>query len=634
MKPSFLAVTLASLLTSSYSTLVLAQHDSSSQESSPETIVVTANRFEQIQADNLSPTVVLTKADLEQMQAKSLIDVFRTLPSVELAQNGGRGQLTSVYVRGGSTAQVLILVDGVRMARSMMGEADIAQVPIASIERIEYIRGARASIYGSEAISGVINIITRAGSGQNYTQVHLGMGSKQRQLAELSTKQNISDQGQLQASLGYEKTQGYNVHPVAGLNEGDKHGFKSFNAQLGYQHQWSDAVQTYVSASAYNNELDYDNSSYGNPSWGTVDVHQKKTTEIEARALNAQWRLKEAQFSSELSAAWSRQDNYDFNSGENKHSGGHIGVEQTNAAWLNSYQFTSAFSLGAGVDFRRERLKDGNTGYGFYSADYDQRDNLGLLSLAQYHQDQWTWEASVRSDDNEQYGRFNTWQIGLGWQLTEQYKLTASTGTAFRAPSFVDLYYPGSEAPNLRPEEAKNSEVSLTAQQEWFDWGITLYRNKIDNMLLWDDTAGISGWGAMQNIGQAEIKGIELALGLASGAVHHQFYLDYKDPVDKSGAKDEQLANRSKRSAKWNASVEVQEWTLGTYYQYQGKRVSGYERVQLGGYSLWALTAEYAVSSQLRLQARIDNLFDKEYETNLGYPAAGREYALDLRYQF
>ena len=149
-------------------------------------------------------------------------------------------------------------------------------------------------------------------------------------------------------------------------------------------------------------------------------------------------------------------------------------------------------------------------------------------------------------------------------------------------------------------------------------------------MLIWDNNAG--SWGAMQNIGEAEIKGLEFALGLESGAVHHQFYLDFKDPVNKSGEENERLANRAKRNFKWNASIDIEDWTLGTQYLYQSDRLSS--GTTLGGYSLWNLTAEYAFSPQFLIQGKVDNVFNKKYEMYSGYASPEREYTLSLRYQF
>ncbi len=229
--------------------------------SADETVVVTANRFKQIDGAVLAQTVTVTKEDIKRLQANSLFDVFRTLPSVEVAQYGGRGQSASIYVRGGSSSQVLVLVDGVRMPRAIMGGIDFNQFPINSVERIDYIRGARASIYGSEAISGVINIITRAPINDDSGRVSAGYGSNNHKKGTFVVSKPVGEGKHFKGVLGYEKTDGFNVKPQPGLNDGDEHGFETLNLKLGYQQNFSDNLSGYVGVSAYNNEYDYDNSS-------------------------------------------------------------------------------------------------------------------------------------------------------------------------------------------------------------------------------------------------------------------------------------------------------------------------------------------------------------------------------------
>jgi len=617
MNKSLLAVAVASLC--SYTSFSYAQ-----EATADETVVVTANRFDKVDAAVLAQTVVITKADIERLQAVSLVDVFKTLPSVEITQYGGRGQTASIYVRGGSSSQVLVLVDGVRMPRAMMGGVDFNQIPVSGIERIEYIRGARASIYGSEAISGVINIITRANPNESKNKVHAGFGSNNHYVADASVSQKLSDDKHIKAVVGYEKTDGFNVHPVSGLNDGDEHGFESYHAQLGYQQQLSDTVSTNFGLTAYNNQYDYDNS-YSSASYSS---YEKDTGRVEYRGGHAAVNYNSDKLSSEFNLSYGTQDNYNFNALESKNDGDHVAIEQTTTSWLNSYKVDQNLSVGAGVDFRREKLAEG-TAYGSsYEPEENPRDNIGFSALGQYQYSDWTAEASIRSDDNSQYGQFTTWHSALGWQFTPAYEVVASYGTAFRAPSFVDLYYPGYESPDLKPEESKNVELSLNGYTELLDWSVTLYKNQIDNMLMWDSTAYKT-----ENIGKAEITGIELGLNFDTEIVKHQIYLDYKDPVDKSDGEDEQLTYRSKRGAKWNASAQFGDWTLGSQYLYQGERYNS-SGSKLSGYSLWNFTAEYAVTTALSVKGKLSNAFDKDYELISGYATAGREYMLSATYQF
>ncbi|GAB7226277.1 TonB-dependent receptor [Vibrio owensii] len=624
MRKTFLAITCASLLSPTF--YLQAQ-----EASADETVVVTANRFKQVDGAVLAQTVTVTKEDIERLQADSLFDVFRTLPSVEVAQYGGRGQSASLFVRGGSSSQVLVLVDGVRVPRASMGGVDFSQFPVNSVERIDYIRGARASIYGSEAISGVINIITRADIDNDASRVSAGYGSDNHKKGTFVVSKPVGEGKHFKGVLGYEKTDGFNVKPQPGLNDGDEHGFESFNLKLGYQQTFSENVTGYVGLTAYNNEYDYDNSLYGNPDWGTVDKHEKKTGEVEYVGADLSLEYNKDVYSSELKLAYGQQDNFDHKSGQSKSTGDHVAIEQFNAIWLNSYSVTEELSVGGGLDYRTEKLAKGYIAPSDWgpAKDYDPeknpRTNFGVSAIAQYAYDVWTLEASVRNDDNNQFGNNTTWQTAAGWTFYEGYELTLSHGTAFRAPSFVDLYYPGSEMPNLKPEESENTEISVSGGVSIVDWTVTGYYNQIENMLIWKDTG-------MQNVGEAEIKGVELEVKLDTDIVSHEFYLDYKDPVDKSGAEDTQLAYRSKRGAKWNAYATFDQWTLGSQYLYQGERFNG--NIRLPSYSLWNFTASYAVNQNWDVNAKLSNAFDKDYEMYTGYATPGRQYFVSADYRF
>ena len=624
MRKTFLAITCASLLSPTF--YLQAQ-----EASADETVVVTANRFKQVDGAVLAQTVTVTKEDIKRLQADSLFDVFRTLPSIEVAQYGGRGQSASLFVRGGSSSQVLVLVDGVRMPRAIMGGIDFNQFPINSIERIDYIRGARASIYGSEAISGVINIITRADIDNDASRVSAGYGSENHKKGTFVVSKPVGDGKHFKGVLGYEKTDGFNVKPLPGVNDGDEHGFETLNLKLGYQQNFSENLSGYVGLSAYDNEYDYDNSSYGNPAWGTVDKHEKKTGEVEYVGADLSLEYNKDVYSSELKLAYGQQDNYDHKSGQSKTAGDHIAIEQFNAIWLNSYSVTEELSVGGGLDYRTEELAKGYiapSDWGpsqSYDPEKNPRTNFGVSAIAQYAYDVWTLEASVRNDDNNQFGNNTTWQTAVGWTFYEGYELTLSHGTAFRAPSFVDLYYPGYEMPNLKPEESENTEISVSGGVSIVDWTVTGYYNQIENMLIWEGSG-------MQNVGEAEIKGVELEVKLDTDIVSHEFYLDYKDPVDKSGAEDTQLAYRSKRGAKWNAYATFDQWTLGSQYLYQGERFNG--NIRLPSYSLWNFTASYAVNQNWDVNAKLSNAFDKDYEMYTGYATPGRQYFVSADYRF
>ena len=419
------------------------------------------------------------------------------------------------------------------------------------------------------------------------------------------------------AIIGYEKDDGFNVKPVAGVNDGDEHGFESYNVNIGYQNQLTKTVNAFVNVVAYDNEGEYDNT------YGTN--HEEKVGRTEFRSINTNLAYNEDNLTSTLDLTYTEQDNYDYVVGKSKKSGGITSINQINAAWLNSYRVNEQLALGGGLDYRREELDEGYTGFSYYKPEENPRENYGVSVISQYTIDSWTLEASARNDENSQYGNNTTWQAAAGWTFLDNYELKASHGTAFRAPTFLDLYYPGFEAPNLKAEDSQNTELTLEGSHSYLDWSITGFINKIDNMLMWQGSG-------MTNIGEAEIKGVELGLGFDTSIVTHQFYLDWKDPVDKSNGKEQQLAYRSKQGAKWNAFAEFGDWILGSQYLYQGERFNGTTR--LASYSLWNFTAEYAVSADLKVKGKLSNAFDKDYEMYSGYATPGREYFISAIYQF
>ncbi|WP_279130005.1 TonB-dependent receptor plug domain-containing protein, partial [Photobacterium phosphoreum] len=247
MKKSLLAATVASLCLPSFASFA-------ADTTSDDVMVVTANRFEQPITSVLAPFNVVTRQDIDKVQAKTLTEVLSLLPGVQITQNGGRGQSSSIFVRGANSDQVLVLVDGIRMARSVAGNVDFNQIPLTQVQRIEFTRGARAAIYGSEAIGGVINIITLTGTDTpSKTKLDLGIGSHNYQEASVAGAYKIGDKSVLQLAAGYENDKGYNVHPQPGLNDGDKHGFDSRNASLALHHQFTDEISGYVATRWYKN---------------------------------------------------------------------------------------------------------------------------------------------------------------------------------------------------------------------------------------------------------------------------------------------------------------------------------------------------------------------------------------------
>ncbi|WP_252856649.1 TonB-dependent receptor domain-containing protein [Photobacterium kishitanii] len=568
MKKSLLAATIASLCLPSFAS-------SAADTTSDDVMVVTANRFEQPITSVLAPFNVVTRQDIDNVQAKTLTEVLSLLPGVQITQNGGRGQLASIFVRGANSDQVLVLVDGIRMARSVAGGVDFNQIPLTQVERIEFTRGARAAIYGSEAIGGVINIITLTGTDTpSKTKLDLGIGSHNYQEANASGAYNIGDKTVLQLAAGYENDKGYNVHPLPGLNDGDKHGFDSRNASLALHHQFSDQFSGYVSTRWYKNHYQYDSSSWLTSKYDPVTEqfepidpwipnHKYVQAETEFNDYSAGLKYAQNSYTSSLIFDYQKQDNLDridktnvINRQDQYH--------QRNIQWHNQYQLLPTLSVSGGIDWRQEQWND-LTGL----AGNKERDNTGYYAIGLWDYSPVSIETSVRLDDNQQYGTHSTYNIAGGWYLNDNIQLRGSYGTAFKAPNLMQLYVNSLWGtignPNLNPETSKNIDVSLHADYDIGSLVVTAYQMRIDDLISY--TSGVPSY---ENVaGESKIKGVEVEADFDTGIISHQLNFDFKDPRDSEG---KQLIRREKFSFKWVGTASYGDLDTALTYQYHGKR--------------------------------------------------------------
>ena len=580
------------------------------EESTGLPITVTATRFKESTKSVIAPVTVVTKDQIQRHSWTSLSEVLRNQPSLEVRGNGGKGQNTSVYMRGFSAAQSLILVDGMRLSRGSMGSADISTIPLNQVERIEIIRGARASVYGADAVAGVINIITRSSQTDSGQRVTTGIGSDGYANADWSGKMVASAADIIKAGAAYSRENGYNIKPNS-TNTGDEHGYWSKNAQVNEEHKFSDDWRVFGSARLLQMQNDY--AGYSSELQGyTADQSYQVALETSTEDYQSSWIVQYAD--TDYLSGFNKQQSKDDATYKNY-------TDQTTLGWYNLIPLSHGFSLGGGIDWRENRLKSGSA----YTA---QTHSTGEYALVQYEQDVWSWELSGRNDDNSAYGSHQTWRTGAGWAFMPDYRLTANYSTAFRAPSFVDLYYPAPYGnPDLRPEEAKGGEVGLEGQTALFQWKISAYRSLVENMIVAPAPTYYP-----ENIGHARLQGVETEVSFATGVVRHHVSADFADPKDEETGK--QLKERAHQSYKWQAETSWQKWDAATSWMFQGERFADDDNtIEMGGYSLWDVSAGYHLLPQLRLGGRIDNLFDKDYQTAYGYETPGRSYYLNFAYQ-
>jgi vitamin B12 transporter len=589
-----------------------------------DTVEVTSTRFPQPVSSVLAPMDVVTKDDINRWQAKTLEDVMRRLPGVDITQYGGMGQSSSLFVRGTSSSHTLVLVDGVRLNQAgISGSSDLSQIPISLVERIEYIRGPRSAVYGSDAIGGVVNIITTRE--KNGTTLGAGIGSNGYQNYDGATQQKIGDNTTITAAGDYTYTRGIDVGALGstgGQAQPDRDGFMSKSLWLGAQHQFNEQWSGFTRAYGYDNRTGYD-GYYSGAATALLD-----TRKVYSRTYDTGLRYQSGIYATQLVASYNHtlDYNYDPKYGMYDPSATLDDSQQYNLQWGNTFQVLNG-SLSSGIDWQKLTTTPGTD----YLTDGYQQRNTGVYLTTQQKIDSVTLEGAVRSDNNSQFGEHATWQSSGAWEFVDGYRFIISYGTAYKAPDLGQLYSSYYGNPNLKPEESRQWEGGLEGLTGPLNWRLSVYRNQITDMIDFD-----SNTYQYYNINKALIKGVEWTGSFDTGIFSHKITLEYLNARDAQTG--EVLQRRAKQQANYQLDWKTYDYDWSLTYHYLGKRYdtdySTYQTVNMGGVSLWDLAVSYPVTSQLTVRGRIANLLDKDYETVYGYNTPGRQYFLSGTYTF
>lgn len=597
----------------------LAAHAADQSEAAhPGAVVVTATRTAITVDDALSSVSVITRADIERLQPLSLADLLTGLPGVSFANAGGYGQQTSLFLRGTNSAHSLVLVDGVRIGGIGSGLAAFEQIPVEQIERIELVRGPRSSLYGADAIGGVIQIFTRRGSqdGALRPSFSVTTGSQNLLRGQFGLSGG-SEHAWYNLAVGAQHTRGINSCRVGAgtvfagcyTDEPDNDPYRNENLVANGGYRWDNGAELHGSWLRSLGEIHFD-GSYQNRS---RTVQQTAGAAFSFNPLQA-WKTT-------LSAGQNidRYDNY-----ENESFVGYIWSKRNQASWQNDVSLADNQLLTLGVDWQGEKIESDT---GFLAT---RRHDTG--SFVQY---QGTFgrnevQLSARRDHNSQYGDHDTGAAAWGYRFDGGLKLSASYGSAFHAPTFNDLYYPyGSGNPDLKPEKSRSAELGLSRQLDSWNWAVNAYQTRIDQLIALD-----SNYFPM-NVSKARIRGVEGQLGVNLGGWQLQGYASWLQPRnDDGGVNDGRvLQRRPEHTARIDLDRRIGEWGIGATVNGAGRAFDdAANRHALGGYSTTDLRASWHFAPGWQLEARIANVFDRQYETVWYYNQPGRSGFLTLRY--
>lgn len=574
-------------------------------------IVVTAERIAQTVDQTLASVTVIDRQQIQQSQAQSVPELLQTVPGVTVTNNGGLGKASSLFLRGAASDQVLVLIDGIKAGSATVGTTAFEHIPIQQIERIEIVRGPRASLYGSEAIGGVIQIFTRKGQGKIQPNFSIRAGSDNTYQGEVGVA-GAYDQASFSANITGLETDGFNScrgEPDIGgcfTHEPDEDGYENFSGQgrIGYRFDAQTAVDVHWLRSEGSNQFDGDFQNQN-------DVVQQ--------VLGAGLRfspLTDWQISLKAGRSWDSLDNFKDGVFTNQYE-----TFRDTVFLQNNFIIGDNHILTMGVDYQADEIET-TTNYLVNT-----RENEGFFGQYLGYFNRHDLQLNLRYDDNAQFGSYTTGGVAWGYTFDQGIRLTANYGTAFKAPTFNELYFPDFGNPNLNPEESQTVEMRINSTTEWGNWAVNVYQTDIDELISFDAATYAPG-----NIDSARIRGLEAILGVNWQQWTMNTHLTLLDPINKKN--DKLLPRRAEQTFHLELDRQIQRLRLGTALHAVGERYDDAANSrQLADYFTMDLRAAYQINKMWQIQARVSNIFDEDYEMAAFYPQAGRSWLITLRYQ-
>jgi len=576
-----------------------------------ETVIVTATRTAEMVDETLAPVTVITRKEIEDLQASSVVDVLRTVPGVILTNNGGLGQATSLFLRGTNSGHVTVLVDGVRVGSATLGTTPFELIPLAQVEKIEIVRGPRSSLYGANAIGGVIQIFTRPGAATKTMSAKSSLGTDGfRELTAgfvSSSKAGISVRFSHLGSDGFDACTG-----AAGgcyVDEPDRDGHEQSALAVGFDRQLSPAAELGLHFMYSNADTDYD-GSFSNQTETTMRV-------IGGRLVldpSTNWR-------STVAVGQSLDGAEDF---KDRVFSSRFETRRNSLSWQNDVALGSTGLLTAGVDYQNDTV-DSDTVFTVTS-----RDNTGVFIQYQKDVERYGVQWALRYDDNEQFGNYNTGSATLGVDTGKGHRATVFYGTAFKAPTFNDLYYPSWGNSALEPEESNTVDLGYRVLLADGRWTVNVFQTSIDELIAYDPIAT-----GPANIDEAQIRGVEVGLTMSRDAWRWSSALTLLDTEQKSGAnRGRELPRRPSEALSLNISRDLGRYGTGMQITFNGKTYDDLANTSLlDRYVVVDLVGHWKMSDNWWLNGKIKNVFDEDYETAAYYRQPGIGCFVSISYK-
>jgi len=598
-------------------------------------VVVTATRVAQPLAQALAPVLLIDRATLEDSLAGDVGDVLRFHAGLDLGRAGGPGQPMSLFIRGANSDQSIVMIDGVRINSGTLALAPLMNISPELFERIEVVKGPRSAIYGTDAIGGVVNLITRTGGGTGGA-VMLDYG-RYDTLEFAADGHYTAGDSSAQAALTGQQSAGFPTFAADSVDRGYKNlsGTVALSTRIGGVELGARYWQA-TGRSDYANPPGYDSAGNFIPNYTPLDEAFSDSA-LAAHIggdLSGNWHAR-ASLSRVVDDLQQHQlDGYNVPPIPDYDRTRRDTLDVQNDVKVAGVKLNQLLTFGAIVANERTDALSFGTGYAIdtHTQVYFLQDQLEagrsrlLLAAGAAH--------------HPAFGDHTTWNVEYGFAPAPALLLTMSAGTAFRAPSATDRFGFGGN-PNLLPESSRNFEAGFKARvSRHQEISFAAFQDTITGLIIsvYDPTPADQIYFGYQNenIDRARIRGLEASWELRVEPWSVQAEASVQDPRDL--VNDTPLSRRTKRSVSLSGTRVIGRGEVGLDLLQAGARpdidVNTLSAVQDGGYLLVALRGKWNLTPAWSIDVRLDNALNRQYQLANGYNTAGRALSVATRYGF
>jgi vitamin B12 transporter len=565
--------------------------------SSPE-IFVTANRWGEVREAVRADVNVLTREDILSSGANSLPELLSLLPGIQSTTFGG----SNVFVRGAESRMTALYIDGVRIEShdSMsMGGAPWDLLPLDMIERVEVIKGPMSALYGSDAMSGAIQIITKPISQVDRQQVSVGIGTQGTHQATAGLRGGV-EAFTYALRIGEKQSSGYNTRPDL-THTPNREGWtdRFASASLG----WKIMPDHQLDLITLGTDRDQRMAPYAD------GIDNQKQSKLQATSLKWRGQWSESQ-SSQIQ--WTRGRNATKSDAPNPNDSPNDYFTVSETVTAQHQILLPLGQLKGLVERKSDKFDAMPTLYDPKVTGQRSQNALGLGY--EFRQGSHNFRLNTRDDKYDAFGSKNTYSAGYAWDFERDWSLIASKSTGFRAPTLEQVFGPYGSS-SLKPESATSREVAIEHRSTTFQWRATAYESQVTNLISSSQTLNTcsAGYFCYYNVGQALMQGVSLSAStqLAGAQIDASYdYLDARDEI-----KNKQLSLRAKNQVRLSVRKMVEGVRLGAQLLAVGRRFDDAANTkELPGYAVVNVSLQKQLTPQWSFLISINNLTDKVYQ--------------------